>query len=103
MNLVNIHQVRKSFQALRNLCATSTKSQQNWISQLEGTNWLSYIAGLLRSASTLAGAIEFEQRPVLVHCSDGWDRTAQIVSLGQLLLDPFYRTLKGFQVSFDPI
>ena len=30
---------------------------------------------------------------VLVHCSDGWDRTAQICSIAQLLLDPYFRTM----------
>ena len=32
---------------------------------------------------------------VLVHCSDGWDRTSQLCSLGQLLIDPYYRTIEG--------
>ena len=36
---------------------------------------------------------------VVVHCSDGWDRTSQVTSLASLLLDPHYRTIEGFQVS----
>ena len=32
----------------------------------------------------------------MVHCSDGWDRTAQLTALAQLLLDPHYRTIAGF-------
>jgi hypothetical protein len=35
---------------------------------------------------------------VLVHCSDGWDRTAQIVSLAQLMIDPYFRTREGFAI-----
>jgi len=34
----------------------------------------------------------------LVHCSDGWDRTSQLTSLAQLLMDPYYRTFTGFMV-----
>lgn len=36
---------------------------------------------------------------VLVHCSDGWDRTAQVCSVACVLLDPYYRTLKGLMVN----
>jgi len=32
--------------------------------------------------------------PVLVHCSDGWDRTSQVVALAELMLDPYYRTIE---------
>lgn len=34
----------------------------------------------------------------MIHCSDGWDRTAQLTSLAQVLLDPYYRTTEGFVV-----
>ena len=33
---------------------------------------------------------------MLIHCSDGWDRTAQLASIAQMLLDPYYRTIDGF-------
>lgn len=38
---------------------------------------------------------------VLVHCSDGWDRTSQLCALAQILLDPYYRTIVGFQNLID--
>ncbi|XP_046589069.1 uncharacterized protein LOC107221704 isoform X1 [Neodiprion lecontei] len=97
MNLPNIHSIRKSFHAVRQLCA-SDADPPNWLSLLEGTRWLQHMSGLLRAAVTVASAIERDGRPVLVHCSDGWDRTPQIVALAQLLLDPYYRTIEGFQI-----
>jgi hypothetical protein len=42
-------------------------------------------------------AITVEKCSVLVHCSDGWDRTAQISSIAQIILDPYYRTIIGFE------
>lgn len=67
---------------------------RSWLSLLEGTRWLQHMSGLLRAAVTVATAIERDARPVLVHCSDGWDRTPQIVALAQILLDPYYRTIE---------
>ncbi|KAK0167358.1 hypothetical protein PV327_004765 [Microctonus hyperodae] len=97
MNLPNIHSIRKSFHAVRQLCA-SDADQPNWLSLLEGTRWLQHMSSLLRAAVTVASAIERDGRPVLVHCSDGWDRTPQIIALAQILLDPYYRTMEGFQI-----
>lgn len=97
MNLANIHSIRKSFQALRNLCH-APPDQTSWFQALDGTKWLHHMSGLLRAAVKATTALQMEGRPVIVHCSDGWDRTPQIVSLAELLLDPYYRTLEGFQV-----
>jgi hypothetical protein len=39
--------------------------------------------------------------PVLCHCSDGWDRTAQFCALAQLLLDPYFRTIAGLKTLIE--
>lgn len=73
----------------------------SWFSQLEGTRWLQHMSGVMKAAVTLAKTVDVEARPVLVHCSDGWDRTPQIVALAELLLDPYYRTIDGFRVLIE--
>ncbi|XP_030379367.1 myotubularin-related protein 3 isoform X2 [Scaptodrosophila lebanonensis] len=97
MNLGNIHAIRKSFHAVRQLCASSP-DDPSWLSQLEKTMWMQHLSGLLGASMTVVHAIESKGRPVLVHCSDGWDRTPQIVATAQLCLDPYYRTVEGFRV-----
>lgn len=42
--------------------------------------------------------MESGKTSVVVHCSDGWDRTAQLTSLSLLMLDGYYRTIRGFEV-----
>ncbi|XP_076126980.1 phosphatidylinositol-3,5-bisphosphate 3-phosphatase MTMR3 isoform X1 [Alosa pseudoharengus] len=97
MSMANIHSIRKSFQALRFLC-TQMPDPANWLSALENTKWLQHLSLLLKAALLVVNAVDRDQRPVLVHCSDGWDRTPQIAALGKILLDPYYRTVEGFQV-----
>uniref|UniRef100_A0A3Q2YQK4 Myotubularin related protein 3 n=1 Tax=Hippocampus comes TaxID=109280 RepID=A0A3Q2YQK4_HIPCM len=97
MGMANIHSIRKSFQSLRFLC-TQMPDPTNWLSALESTKWLQHLSLLLKAALLVVNAVDRDQRPVLVHCSDGWDRTPQIVALSKLLLDPYYRTIEGFQV-----
>uniref|UniRef100_A0A6I8SSM3 phosphatidylinositol-3,5-bisphosphate 3-phosphatase n=1 Tax=Xenopus tropicalis TaxID=8364 RepID=A0A6I8SSM3_XENTR len=97
MGMANIHSIRNSFQYLRAVC-NQVPDPGNWLSALESTKWLQHLSAMLKAATVVANAVDREERPVLVHCSDGWDRTPQIVSLAKLLLDPYYRTLEGFQV-----
>jgi len=64
------------------------------------SNWLRHtkiiLDGVIRMAKAMVEGVN-----VLVHCSDGWDRTAQLSSLCQIVLDPYYRTIKGFEILIE--
>lgn len=60
--------------------------------------WLSHLGLLLQSSVRICHAVEREGRSAIVHCSDGWDRTPQLVSTALLCLDPYYRTVDGFRI-----
>ncbi|RWR83461.1 phosphatidylinositol-3-phosphatase myotubularin-1-like protein isoform X1 [Cinnamomum micranthum f. kanehirae] len=67
------------------------------VSTLGDSGWLIHVQSVLAGSAWIAARVAMESSSVLVHCSDGWDRTTQLVSLASLLLDPYYRTFKGFQ------
>uniref|UniRef100_A0A8C1MYK9 phosphatidylinositol-3,5-bisphosphate 3-phosphatase n=1 Tax=Cyprinus carpio TaxID=7962 RepID=A0A8C1MYK9_CYPCA len=69
--------------------------------QVNRTNGCVVIALLLAGAVRIADRIESGKTSVVVHCSDGWDRTAQLTSLAMLMLDAHYRSLRGFQVLLE--
>jgi hypothetical protein len=64
---------------------------------IDGSNWLKHIRIIMESTLTIVNHI-LSGSNVLIHCSDGWDRTAQLSSLASIILDPYYRTIKGIQV-----
>ncbi|XP_057475302.1 phosphatidylinositol-3-phosphatase myotubularin-1-like isoform X2 [Actinidia eriantha] len=67
------------------------------VSTLGDSGWLIHVQNVLAGSAWIAARVALESASVLVHCSDGWDRTSQLVSLASLMLDPYYRTFKGFQ------
>ena len=62
----------------------------------EEAKWLQHIRSIIAASLEVVSIVEDHCCPVLVHCSDGWDRTPQVTSLSQVLLDPHYRTYNGF-------
>ncbi|XP_027189110.1 phosphatidylinositol-3-phosphatase myotubularin-1 isoform X2 [Cicer arietinum] len=67
------------------------------VTTLGDSGWLSHVQNVLAGGAWIASRVAMEKASVLVHCSDGWDRTSQLISLANLLLDPYYRTFRGFQ------
>ncbi|KAL8587614.1 hypothetical protein ACOMHN_045303 [Nucella lapillus] len=100
LGIENIHIMRSSLQKLVEVCELKNPSMTAFLSGLEGSAWLKHISAILETSVFIANAIS-EGINVLVHCSDGWDRTAQTCSLSSLILDPYYRTISGFQVLIE--
>ncbi|KAJ6892551.1 phosphatidylinositol-3-phosphatase myotubularin-1 isoform X1 [Populus alba x Populus x berolinensis] len=116
----NIHAMRESLSRLRDYLDThgSTSSDGKlsllrhggwtWgggnlssmsasVATLGDSGWLIHVQSVLAGSAWIAARVALESASVLVHCSDGWDRTSQLISLANLLLDPYYRTFTGFQ------
>ncbi|KIK59568.1 hypothetical protein GYMLUDRAFT_201729 [Collybiopsis luxurians FD-317 M1] len=68
---------------------------------LRRSGWLRHISAILEGTVLITRNIHINSSHVLIHCSDGWDRTSQLSSLSQLCLDPYYRTLKGFEILIE--
>ncbi|XP_070615783.1 phosphatidylinositol-3,5-bisphosphate 3-phosphatase MTMR8-like isoform X2 [Erythrolamprus reginae] len=101
IGIENIHVMRSSLQKLLEVCEAKSPSMSDFLTGLENSGWLRHIKAVMDAGVFLAKAVRDEGASVVVHCSDGWDRTAQVCSLACLLLDPFYRTVKGFMVLIE--
>lgn len=67
LNIENIHAMRDSL---------GTCNEQ-FFSSLENSKWLEHIKLILEGALVILDKIN-SGHSVLIHCSDGWDRTAQV-------------------------
>ncbi|KAL4266195.1 protein-tyrosine phosphatase family protein [Pleurotus pulmonarius] len=65
---------------------------------LRRSGWLRHMTALLEGTLIIVRNIHVNNSHVFIHCSDGWDRTSQLSALAQLCLDPYYRTIRGFQI-----
>ncbi|XP_065756139.1 myotubularin-related protein 7 [Phocoena phocoena] len=101
IGIENIHVMRNSLQKMLEVCELKSPSMSDFLSGLENSGWLRHIKAIMDAGIFIAKAVSEEGASVLVHCSDGWDRTAQVCSVASLLLDPHYRTLKGFMVLIE--
>ncbi|EGG19888.1 myotubularin-related protein [Cavenderia fasciculata] len=94
--LPNIHELRESsnklFKTIRNW-----DDKKSW-HDVNTSSWLNQVGKLLSASKKILTYLHNDGSSVLIHCTDGWDRTCQLMSLVQLLADPYYRTIKGFIV-----
>ncbi|XP_028170103.1 myotubularin-related protein 13 [Ostrinia furnacalis] len=65
---------------------------------IEESGWLWQLRQLFQLSGAVVDLLDIQGSSVLLSLEDGWDVTAQISSLAQICLDPYYRTLEGFRI-----
>lgn len=99
LHIDNIHVMRDSLntiiEALKDSDVSSLQPNRELLIK---SGWLRHIKGILDGSALIARQVGVYHAHVLIHCSDGWDRTSQLSALSQIMLDPYFRTLEGFMV-----
>lgn len=88
--------VSASFKKLMRGC-TPSAPQTTYFTAIQDSGWLTQLTHLMQVGGAVADLIDIQGSSVLVCLENGWDTTAQVVSIAQILLDPHYRTLEGFK------
>lgn len=98
----NIHGVTASFNKLKALLTAHNGQlpKGDFYSQWHETMWMVHIQRVLVCSKEIAEML-MRGESAIVHCTDGWDRTSQCTSLAMLMLDPYYRTIRGFGVLIE--
>eukprot|EP00039_Didymoeca_costata_P008766 m.115991 g.115991 ORF g.115991 m.115991 type:complete len:742 (+) comp14223_c0_seq3:109-2334(+) len=96
LGIENIHCMRDSLAALVQ-AVRSGETMKKYLSDLESCKWLSHVRSVIDTTVSIV-KYTVAGHSVLIHCSDGWDRTAQTCSLAGFMLEPYYRTIRGFIV-----
>ncbi|KHO00823.1 protein phosphatase [Metarhizium album ARSEF 1941] len=99
LSIGNIHVMRSSLErvvdALKDTDISPLPPSRDLLHQ---SNWLRHIEEILSGSAIITRRIGISHSNVLIHCSDGWDRTSQLSALAQIMLDPYFRTIDGFIV-----
>lgn len=77
------------------------EEQFDFMKKVDASNWITHCSKVLMASVLMAEKLHLEGCSCLVHCSDGWDRTAQMAALTQMILDPYYRSFEGFAVVIE--
>ena len=93
-----------AFKKLVRACVPSSVSSepdQSFYRAVENSEWLQQLQTLLQIAGAMVDLMDLNGSSVMLCLEDGWDVTAQLTSLTQICLDPYYRTIDGFRVLIE--
>ena len=61
---------------------------------MEESEWLEHLQTVMQIAGAVTYLMDSMGSSVMISLEDGWDVTAQVSSLAQICLDPYYRTIQ---------
>uniref|UniRef100_A0A4X2LH69 Myotubularin-related protein 10 n=1 Tax=Vombatus ursinus TaxID=29139 RepID=A0A4X2LH69_VOMUR len=98
-NLPNIQEIQAAFVKLKQLCVNEPfeETDEKWLSSLESTRWLEYVRAFLKHSAELVYVLESKHLSVILREEEGRDLSCFVASLIQVMLDPYFRTITGFQ------
>ncbi|XP_069481016.1 myotubularin-related protein 10 [Ambystoma mexicanum] len=98
-SLPNAQEIQAGFVKLKHLCVNEPfeETEEKWLSLLEGARWLEYVRTFLKHSAELVCIMENKHLSVILQEEEGRDLSCIVASLIQVMLDPYFRTIVGFQ------
>ncbi|XP_029353943.1 myotubularin-related protein 10 isoform X2 [Echeneis naucrates] len=98
-NLPNIQEIQSAFVKVRQICVIDPfeESEERWLSSIENSRWLEHVRAVLKQSAEIVYCLDGKNASVILQEEEDRDLNCVVSSLVQLMLDPHYRSLIGFQ------
>uniref|UniRef100_A0A0L8FQN0 PH domain-containing protein n=1 Tax=Octopus bimaculoides TaxID=37653 RepID=A0A0L8FQN0_OCTBM len=104
VDFFEVRHIKASFKKLMKACVPSappSSPEHTLYKGVEDSEWLLQVQNVMQLAGAVVDLLDVQGSSVIICLEDGWDVTTQIVSVAQILLDPYYRTLEGFKALIE--
>uniref|UniRef100_A0A3P9HFS8 Myotubularin related protein 10 n=1 Tax=Oryzias latipes TaxID=8090 RepID=A0A3P9HFS8_ORYLA len=97
--LPTIQEIQSAFAKIRQVCVLDPfdETEERWLSSIENSRWLDYVRVFLRQSAEIVYLLDGRNVSVILQEEEDRDLNCVVSSLVQLMLDPHYRSLTGFQ------
>uniref|UniRef100_A0A8C5HVX8 Myotubularin phosphatase domain-containing protein n=1 Tax=Gouania willdenowi TaxID=441366 RepID=A0A8C5HVX8_GOUWI len=97
--LPNILEIQNAFIKIRQICTLDPfeESEERWLSTIENSRWLEFVRAFLKQSAEIVYYLDGKNVSVIIQEEEDRDLNCVVSSLVQLMLDPHYRSLIGFQ------